>query len=221
MIHDHAGTLNYLVQSKYSRPNRISLLVPVSFIPERILQSEMQSQVVCVAQGCYYVHPQIQVSISFLSNALVEADTLKGVLESGVSESSKVKPVILISFKDGMVDNHRIVDTVEQFKITDDVFSSDFLTDTVIVQSSAEISVEWKDSTALETSYRSWLIKSLLTLRPAADEKWLPSGPYFLFGKNLHQAWRLYPDNLDCFATTVVQRDTQSTESKYVRPWYY
>lgn len=27
----------------------------------------------------------------------------------------------------------------------------------------------------------------------------LPSGPYFLSGQNLHQAWRLYPDDLDAF----------------------
>lgn len=27
----------------------------------------------------------------------------------------------------------------------------------------------------------------------------LPSGPYFLSGPNLHQAWRLYPDELHAF----------------------
>jgi hypothetical protein len=32
----------------------------------------------------------------------------------------------------------------------------------------------------------------------------LPSGPYFLSGSNLHQAWRLYPDDLDAFTVGMI-----------------
>lgn len=35
----------------------------------------------------------------------------------------------------------------------------------------------------------------------------LPSGPYFLSGPNLHQAWRLYPDDLDAFTFGLLPDD--------------
>lgn len=35
----------------------------------------------------------------------------------------------------------------------------------------------------------------------------LPSGPYFLSGPNLHQAWRLYPDELDAFTFGLLPDD--------------
>lgn len=35
----------------------------------------------------------------------------------------------------------------------------------------------------------------------------LPSGPYFLQGPNLHQAWRLYSDDLEAFASGVLPVD--------------
>lgn len=38
-------------------------------------------------------------------------------------------------------------------------------------------------------------------------ESQLPSGPYFLSGRNLHQAWRLYPDELDAFTFGLIPDD--------------
>lgn len=35
----------------------------------------------------------------------------------------------------------------------------------------------------------------------------LPSGPYFLSGPNLHQAWRLYPDDLEAFTSGLIPDD--------------
>jgi hypothetical protein len=35
----------------------------------------------------------------------------------------------------------------------------------------------------------------------------LPSGPYFLYGPNLHQAWRLYDDELGAFTFGIVPDD--------------
>lgn len=35
----------------------------------------------------------------------------------------------------------------------------------------------------------------------------LPSGPYFLVGKDIHQAWRLYSDDLDAFVIATVPED--------------
>ncbi|KAK0383810.1 hypothetical protein NLU13_9721 [Sarocladium strictum] len=38
----------------------------------------------------------------------------------------------------------------------------------------------------------------------------LPSGPYFLYGPNLYQAWRLYADDLDAFTTGIIPEDVDS-----------
>jgi len=35
----------------------------------------------------------------------------------------------------------------------------------------------------------------------------LPSGPYFLHGPNLHQAWRLYDDEYGAFTFGVIPDD--------------
>jgi hypothetical protein len=44
----------------------------------------------------------------------------------------------------------------------------------------------------------------------------LPSGPYFLHGPNLYQAWRLYDDVLDAFAFGVIPNSINDTEDGYV-----
>ncbi|ROW08437.1 hypothetical protein VMCG_03147 [Cytospora schulzeri] len=41
----------------------------------------------------------------------------------------------------------------------------------------------------------------------------LPSGPYFLSGPNLHQAWRLYPDDLDAFTFGMLPDDLYNPQS--------
>jgi hypothetical protein len=40
--------------------------------------------------------------------------------------------------------------------------------------------------------------------------KELPSGPYFLSGRNLHQAWRLYPDDLHAFVFGMIPNDVNN-----------
>lgn len=44
----------------------------------------------------------------------------------------------------------------------------------------------------------------------------LPSGPYFLHGPNLYQAWRLYDDVLDAFTFGVIPNSINDTEEGYV-----
>ncbi|UKZ70904.1 uncharacterized protein TrAtP1_011875 [Trichoderma atroviride] len=43
----------------------------------------------------------------------------------------------------------------------------------------------------------------------------LPSGPYFLHGPNLYQAWRLYDDVLDAFTYGVIPNSINNTEDGY------
>ena len=44
----------------------------------------------------------------------------------------------------------------------------------------------------------------------------LPSGPYFLSGPNLYQAWKLYEDHLDAFALGVIPQDLRH-QDEYVQ----
>lgn len=44
----------------------------------------------------------------------------------------------------------------------------------------------------------------------------LPSGPYFLHGPNLYQAWRLYDDVLDAFTFGVIPNSINGTDDGYV-----
>ena len=39
----------------------------------------------------------------------------------------------------------------------------------------------------------------------------LPSGPYFLLDGQIHQAWRLYTDELNAFVLTVIPNDVRSS----------
>jgi hypothetical protein len=43
----------------------------------------------------------------------------------------------------------------------------------------------------------------------------LPSGPYFLHGPNLYQAWRLYDDVLDAFTFGVLPNSINDTDDGY------
>ena len=43
----------------------------------------------------------------------------------------------------------------------------------------------------------------------------VPEGPYFIVGRELHQAWRLYPDHLGAFATTVVPDGMAHEEGRF------
>lgn len=43
-------------------------------------------------------------------------------------------------------------------------------------------------------------------------ETHMPSGPYFLSGPNLHQAWRLYPDELEAFTFGLIPDDPFSPQ---------
>lgn len=46
----------------------------------------------------------------------------------------------------------------------------------------------------------------------------LPSGPYFLYGPNLYQAWRLYNDDLDAFTVSIIPSSVNDTH-KCVHPY--
>lgn len=100
---------------------------------------------------------------------------------------------------------------VSQFTSRDDVFSADFLTGIIGLQSPCESPATLEDFHDLNTSLGNWNVTSVLEVSVKDIE--LPPGPYFLCGKNIHQAWKLYPDDLDAFQTTVIPENTQSSQT--------
>lgn len=62
--------------------------------------------------------------------------------------------------------------------------------------------------TPLKISAATWEIKNVLHLKEPSNIH-LSSGPDFILGSTLHQAWRLYDDYLDTFISTIVPDDDQ------------
>lgn len=87
-----------------------------------------------------------------------------------------------------------------------DVFSDDFLTDTVMIQGQNgqtvdESLIQWAGF-SVETAHGHWKPDRIIKIEFNVA---LEPGPYFLLpGRILAQAWRLYPDTQDAFATTFV-----------------
>ncbi|KAI6086535.1 putative amidase [Hypoxylon rubiginosum] len=111
-------------------------------------------------------------------------------------------------------DNDAVRKIVESFQKDDDVFSNDFLTDTVMIQrtvgkpSTSKLSHVLWDTLNLNTSDGPWKPARVITVDAKHE---LPPGPYFLAsGNTLAQAWRLFPDTQDAFTTTFVPASNNS-----------
>ncbi|KAJ4154988.1 hypothetical protein LMH87_000258 [Akanthomyces muscarius] len=113
------------------------------------------------------------------------------------------QPVLLLSLhrESTAVD---VAHKIAAFYDNDDVFSEDFLTDTVIVQvdqPEEAPAIQWADVHRLVGRGGSWHPVHILQV----EDTQLPQGPYFLSpGNLLFQAWRLYPDTQDAFVSTFV-----------------
>ena len=76
----------------------------------------------------------------------------------------------------------------EQFSKTDDVFSQGFQEGLIILQSKFKL-----ESSSLPSGWTFYINDEETT------HLHLPNGPYFAKGGSVHQAWRLYADNLNAF----------------------
>jgi hypothetical protein len=102
-----------------------------------------------------------------------------------------------------------IAEKVRSLDAKDDVFCADFLTDTLILQSSP---IPDSDLHTLKTELAGlkilgshlWNVESLLLFSPSSDSELLPCGPYFLHQRQIYEAWKLYDDKLSSFQTCVV-----------------
>lgn len=104
-----------------------------------------------------------------------------------------------------MIQTEDIISTISNFAKLDDVYSEEFGKSLVLqTLASSDNSRTVQD---LRLSKRFAVVH---TLEAESSDYLLPSGPYFLQDRQIHQAWRLYADDLNAFALTVIPNDVRS-----------
>jgi hypothetical protein len=112
-------------------------------------------------------------------------------------EPTTTLPVIVLPFMpDGQVTEVTLAHHVLKFSDEDDVFSPEFMA-AVIVQQYQDVKTHSTPHTSETIAFSK---DHLPLIRMGINrEHALPAGPYFLHGKELREAWRLYPDDADAF----------------------
>ncbi|RKL25611.1 hypothetical protein BFJ68_g242 [Fusarium oxysporum] len=118
---------------------------------------------------------------------------LKGTIQETINPDALI-PITLLSTEEIFGDLEGIL---QLFDSIDDVFVPDF--GSILVEKSGDNSSQVQVDT--RQIYHMDQIKAL----DGFSE--LPSGPYFLYGPNLYQAWRLYDDEFGAFTSGVIPDD--------------
>ncbi|KAL2275630.1 hypothetical protein FJTKL_01697 [Diaporthe vaccinii] len=142
--------------------------------------------ITCIVAGIdYLVHPQILGSVE----ESVRAD--------------QIIPVVVLSEEEVNAGPEQLGRTLQYLVDNDDVCTDEF-TGIIVVKPSGSGS-DPREACASASDIRASLDCPFTVyhmtngLDTSEERDLLPSGPYFLSGQNLHQAWRLYPDHLDAF----------------------
>ncbi|ROW13500.1 hypothetical protein VPNG_04455 [Cytospora leucostoma] len=150
--------------------------------------------ITCVVAGIdYLVHPQILGSVE----ESVRAD--------------QIIPVVVLSEKEVNAGPEELWDTLHHLVDNDDVCTDEF-TGIIVVSPSAS-GAGSREVVGNHDASDGYLgrFSAIYHLAggPIASQgqNELPSGPYFLSGPNLHQAWRLYPDDLEAFTFGLIPED--------------
>lgn len=124
------------------------------------------------------------------------------------------QPVLLLSGADANGNTDDIVRQIQRFSMVDDVFSDAFISNILLIYPSQGSCLKKGalksrlDGTQLITG-KSWELQTIFTATSLAPDDKFQSGPYFLFGSNVFQAWKLYVDRFSCFQTTVLPAGSQ------------
>ncbi|KAH6611612.1 hypothetical protein Trco_001632 [Trichoderma cornu-damae] len=130
-----------------------------------------------------------------------------GTIEETINPDALI-PVTLLTTSEINNDLEGILDL---FATVDDVFQPDF--GGILVEKPE------RDKTIGLTQSLGPRSRAVFSLRRAEAEALgfedLPSGPYFLHGPNLYQAWRLYDDDLDAFTFGVIPNSINGSDDGY------
>jgi hypothetical protein len=142
----------------------------------------MNSLITCLVAGAgYLIHPHKLGSIQETINP------------------DSIIPVTLLTTDEIFGD----VDTqLHFFDVVDDVFVPEF--GGVLVEKPGGNESALADLTERLGLRKLYHLDEPLMLGEIAD---LPSGPYFLYGPNLYQAWKLYDDTAEAFSVGVIPED--------------
>ncbi|CAJ0541269.1 Ff.00g079660.m01.CDS01 [Fusarium sp. VM40] len=116
-----------------------------------------------------------------------------GTIQETINPDALI-PVTLLTTEELFGDLEGILDLFDSY---DDVFVPDF--GSILVEKTGDNSSQVRGNA--RQVYHMDQVKAL----DGFSE--LPSGPYFLYGPNLHQAWRLYDDELGAFTFGIVPDD--------------
>ncbi|KAI8715084.1 Amidase domain-containing protein [Fusarium sp. LHS14.1] len=135
---------------------------------------------ICVIAGLQYlIHPQKLGSIQETIN------------------SDAIIPITLLTTDEVFGDLEGILQLFESY---DDVFNSEF--GSILVEKPGG-----NDNDVVNSTLKGQQVYHLDQITALEDMAELPSGPYFLHGPNLHQAWRLYDDEFGAFTFGVIPDD--------------
>lgn len=119
--------------------------------------------------------------------------------------ADQIIPVVVLSEEEVNAGPEQLGRTLQYVVDNDDVCTDDF-TGIIVVKPSgpgSEPSRAFDNASGADAQaspdFPFTLYHLTNGLDTSSERDLLPSGPYFLSGQNLHQAWRLYPDDLDAF----------------------
>lgn len=109
---------------------------------------------------------------------------------------------MVLSVEDAAFSLEHAQKTLDAFGHQDDVFSDDFKS-VAILQCSQDVAL----STVAARLAESRHFQAVYTNAPGDTHDRLPQGPYFIQGQSIHQAWKLYEDDLDAFVVPTIADD--------------
>ncbi|KAI1122276.1 amidase signature domain-containing protein [Nemania abortiva] len=118
-----------------------------------------------------------------------------------------IRPALLFSETDTSLVSDQILLQVARFQELDDVFDSNFLSNVLIIhgrspEGSSKLRRGLAGSQPLQD--KSWPLDTIYTTQGALIGSHVPSGPYFLCGHVIFQAWKIYVDYFSSFQTAVL-----------------
>ncbi|KAH7145884.1 hypothetical protein B0J13DRAFT_584867 [Dactylonectria estremocensis] len=148
----------------------------------------MKPIVTCAVAGLQYlIHPHKLGSIQETIN------------------SDAIIPITLLTTEEVFGDLERLLQLLDEY---DDVFIPEF--GSVLVEKPGKSNESVLGSFEGPLAHQIYHLEDIVGLSNDFSE--LPSGPYFLHGPNLHQAWRLYDDEFGAFAFGVIPDDVNQPE---------
>ncbi|KAK0127334.1 hypothetical protein ONS96_006882 [Cadophora gregata f. sp. sojae] len=144
-----------------------------------------------LARGSYFVHPQ-EV----------------GRLVDTVASHELWTPAVLLLVHDAEFGKEHVRAALDDFSHCDDVYSEDF-SSTLILQPSQGIDI----APIASRLPGDGPFNKIYTKQSSDGSASLPPGPYFIQGTSIHQAWKLYEDNLDAFVIPTIIDDVFNPQS--------